>query len=131
MYVPKMIKTPADSYSLLKHIYDPGELCLLENFYVMALNRRNEVIGLMHLSKGGCTGTIVDVKMVMVALLGCAAQSFVISHNHPSGSLMASQQDMRITKTLQEAAKLLDMCLLDHVIVTHTGYFSFAEQGLL
>lgn len=131
IYVPRILKTASDSAELLRSLYNPDEMCLLENFYVLAMNQRSEVIGVMHLSRGGATCTIVDVKLLMVALLGCGAQSFIVSHNHPSGNLQPSSQDMAITKKMKEAGKLLDIELLDHVIMTHNGYRSFAEEGLL
>ncbi|WP_439487218.1 JAB domain-containing protein [Algoriphagus sp.] len=86
-------------------------------------------MGICTISKGGTAGTVVDAKLVFATALKGAAQSLVISHNHPSGNLLPSEQDKRLTQRLVELGKALDLPVLDHIIVTVDGYYSFADEG--
>ncbi|MGK4567154.1 RadC family protein [Flavobacterium sp. 3HN19-14] len=97
-----------------------------EEFWVIYLNNSNKVISKAQLSKGGITGTLVDVRLVYKTALEIGATSIILSHNHPSGALTASDADRQITRKLKAAGENLD-----HVIVTETAYFSFADEGLL
>ena len=97
----------------------------------MLLSRANRVLGICTLSKGGTAGTVVDCKLVFATALKACAQSIIVSHNHPSGNLMPSEQDKRLTRRLVQVGKALDLPVLDHVIVTSEGYFSFADDGEL
>ena len=102
-----------------------------EEFWVLYLNNSNKVIYKSQISKGGLTGTLVDTRIVFKMALEHNATSIILSHNHPSGKLQASDADIQITKKLKEAGKSLDIQILDHVIVTEHNYFSFADEGLL
>lgn len=102
-----------------------------EEFWVLYLNNANKIIYKAQLSKGGITGTVVDVRLLLKTALEHNALSFVLTHNHPSGKLIASEADIQITQKLKLAAKQLDMSVIDHVIVTENGYFSFADEGIL
>ena len=102
-----------------------------EEFHVMLLNRGNKVLGISCISKGGIAGTVVDVKIILQLALKANASSIIVSHNHPSGNLEASQADILITEKLKNACKLLDLSLLDHLIISEEGYRSFADDGLL
>ena len=102
-----------------------------EEFWVLYLNNSNKVIYKSQISKGGITGTVVDIRLVFKTALEHHATSVVLTHNHPSGKLMASDADKQITKKLQEAGKHLDILVLDHIIVTEINYFSFADEGIL
>ncbi len=102
-----------------------------EEFYVMLLNRSNKVLGISCISKGGIAGTVVDVKIILQTALKTNSSSLIISHNHPSGNLTASREDINITEKLKNACKILDLSLLDHLIVTNEGYLSFADEGIL
>ncbi len=102
-----------------------------EEFYVIMLNHANEIIQTKQISKGGMSSTIVDGKIIFNMALTCHASAIIISHNHPSGNLKPSSQDLKLTKSLCEFGKYIDLPLLDHLIFTDNGYFSFAEQGLL
>lgn len=103
----------------------------IEYFYVIALNNSNQVLGVKKISSGGITGTMVDVRIIFQTLLKAHGTSFIIFHNHPSGTLVASNADKHITKKIKEASQLLDIRLLDHIIVTKDSYFSFADENLL
>lgn len=102
-----------------------------EEFWVVFLNHRNGIIGKEKISTGGLSATVVDVRIVLKKALQKLASGIILVHNHPSGSLMASQADKQLTNKLKEAAKLLDISLLDHVIVADTGYYSFADEGMI
>ena len=88
-------------------------------------------LGIYHLSKGGIAGTVVDPKIVFSVALKSAASSLILIHNHPSGNLQPSEADKTITKKLVDAAKLLDINVLDHLIISIESYYSFADEGLL
>ncbi|MCX6223067.1 MAG: DNA repair protein RadC [Bacteroidia bacterium] len=102
-----------------------------EEFWVLFLNRQNKVIDKRKLSQGGMTGTVIDVRMVLKLALEKHATSMILCHNHPSGNLDPSEADKKITKQMKEAAALMEIPVIDHLIVTQAGYFSFADEGLL
>lgn len=102
-----------------------------EEFWVLLLNRNNKVIKKECISKGGVAATIVDVKIVMKKTLDTLASGIILCHNHPSGNCKASEEDIKLTKKLKEAAQIMDITLLDHVIFAHHNYFSFADEGIL
>jgi DNA repair protein RadC len=101
-----------------------------EEFWVLYLNNSNKVIYKSQLSKGGITGTVVDVRLIFKTALEHNATSVILSHNHPSGKLLASDADKEITKKLKLAGEQLDIKVLDHVIITERGYFSFQDEGI-
>ncbi|MEZ7496167.1 DNA repair protein RadC [Leeuwenhoekiella aequorea] len=102
-----------------------------EEFWILYLNNANKVLTMHQLSKGGMTGTLVDVRLVLKKALETGAVALIVAHNHPSGTLKPSQADKNITEKLQQAAKSLDIKVLDHLIITEKAYFSFADKGLL
>jgi DNA repair protein RadC len=102
-----------------------------EEFWVVFLNNSNKIIFKAQLSKGGITGTIVDVRLVFKIALEQNAVAIVLAHNHPSGKLQASEADIQVTKRIKNAGQQLEIPVLDHVIVTEHGYFSFADEGIL
>lgn len=102
-----------------------------EEFWVIYLNNANKVITKLQISKGGITGTIVDVRLVYKHALECGATAVILCHNHPSGALVASEADKSITRKLISAGNNLDVKVLDHLIITEMDYFSFADQGIL
>ena len=102
-----------------------------EEFWVLLLNRANQVVREEYLSKGGIAGTVVDIRLICKSAIVHSASGVVIAHNHPSGQVQPSEQDRSITKKLKEALKLLDIALLDHIIVGDQKYYSFSDEGLL
>ncbi|MEI7829688.1 MAG: DNA repair protein RadC [Prolixibacteraceae bacterium] len=102
-----------------------------EEFWVLFLNRRNSILSSEKLSMGGMTGTVIDVRLVLKAALEKYATSLIICHNHPSGNLEPSDADKKITRQLKEAAAIMEIPVIDHLIVTQSGHFSFADEGLL
>lgn len=102
-----------------------------EEFHIIYLNNSNKVINRMQLSKGGITGTLVDVRLALKMALEHGATSIILCHNHPSGNLNPSSADKQLTQKLKTAGESLDIKILDHLIVTEKSYFSFADEGLL
>jgi len=102
-----------------------------EQFWMICLNRNQEVAKIIQISTGGVTGTIADPKIIFKYALEHLASCIILSHNHPSGNLSPSQADIKLTKQLSEGARLLDMTLSDHIIFSNNGYFSFADENML
>lgn len=102
-----------------------------EEFWILYLNNANKVLHMAQLSKGGITGTLVDVRLVMKRALELGAVALILAHNHPSGNLRASKADQEITQKLQLAARALDIKVLDHLIIVHKDYLSFADEKML
>jgi DNA repair protein RadC len=122
------ITSSASVFELMQPII--GEL-QHEEFWIMYLNNSNKVIQKSQLSKGGITGTLVDVRLVLKNALEVGATGLVLAHNHPSGTLKPSEADKQITNKLKIAAESLDIKILDHLIITEKAYFSFADETLL
>ena len=122
------IKSSNDAFQLLSPMM--GDLPH-EEFWIVMLNRANKIITRYNVSKGGLTGTVIDVRLILKKALEVYAASMIISHNHPSGNLSPSDADIKITKKIKEAGQIMDIPVLDHIIVTDNGYFSFADEGLL
>ena len=125
------INQSKDAYNILFNNWDQGRIEMNEQFYILLLNRSNKVIGMTEISSGGFSGTLVDPKLVFGIALKSCASGIILCHNHPSSNLTPSQQDLAITRKLVEAGKLLDLLILDHIILTKRGYFSFGDEGLL
>jgi len=102
-----------------------------EEFWIIFLNNSNKVIDKKQLSKGGITGTLVDVRLVLKNALEVGATGLILAHNHPSGTLKPSEADKSLTNKLKMASESLDIKVLDHLIVTEKAYFSFADEGLI
>ena len=120
----------------MRHLYykgywDESKIDFIEQFKVIFLNRANKVLGIFEVSSGGVSGTFVDAKLVFVAALKVNASGIIISHNHPSGNLKPSSADEQLTAKLKQGGTYLDIKLLDHLIITSEGFFSFADEGLL
>jgi len=123
-----MIRTSQDSYDYIyAEMADLGH----EEFYVIYLNRSNKVMAHRHISSGGVSGTVADIKIILKHGIEILATSMVAVHNHPSDNVKPSQSDLELTKKLKEAAKLIDIHLLDHLIIGEKKYYSFADEGVL
>ena len=125
--IPKVISSSRDVFEIMQPII--GELPH-EEFWVVYLNNSNKVIYKSQLSKGGMTGTVVDVRLIFKMALEQGAVSIILTHNHPSGKLQASEADKQITTKLKIAGDQLDIKVLDHIIITDLGYFSFQDEGI-
>lgn len=102
-----------------------------EEFWVVYLNNANKVISTLQLSKGGITGTLVDVRLLLKEALVINATAIILAHNHPSGTLKPSTADKEITEKIKNACYSMDIKLLDHIIVTEKSYFSFQDEGFI
>ena len=102
-----------------------------EEFWILYLNNSNKIIQKNQLSKGGITGTLVDVRLVLKNALQVGATSLILVHNHPSGTLQPSKADKQLTQKLKTASTSLDIKVLDHVIITEKAYFSFADKNIM
>ena len=119
------------AYAILIEGWDKSSLALQEEFKVILMNNAGQVLGIVSLSKGGITGTVVDVRLLFAIALKATATALIVAHNHPSGSLRPSEQDIKLTRKIKEGGMLLDIKIHDHLIVTDTGYFSFQDEGLI
>ncbi|MBB6680538.1 DNA repair protein RadC [Aequorivita sp. 609] len=102
-----------------------------EEFWILYLNNSNKIIKSVQLSKGGITGTVVDIRLAFKEALQIGAVGIIMAHNHPSGTLKPSQADIQLTKKLKVAGESLDIKVLDHLIITEKAYFSFADENML
>ncbi|RRQ50750.1 JAB domain-containing protein [Maribacter algicola] len=122
------IGSSQDAFEVLQPIM--GEL-QHEEFWILYLNNSNKIMHKAQLSKGGITGTLVDVRLLMKQSLELGAVALILAHNHPSGTLKPSQADKEITHKIKNASESLDIRVLDHLIITQKEYFSFADNQLL
>ena len=124
------IKSSRDAFSVLFNHYDPDTISLQESFTTIYLNQQNMIKGIHTLSMGGITSTVVDIRLVLSIALKSASTGIVIAHNHPSGALKPSQQDLALTEKIRAACKMLDIKLLDHLIISpQHEYYSMADSG--
>lgn len=125
------IYSSEDAYKYLLPTYKEGTICYKEYFKVLFLNQASQVLGYTLISEGGITETCADVRVIMQAALLTNSVAIILAHNHPSGNLKPSRQDMEITKQVKDAAQIMRIKILDHIILTDTGYYSFADEGEL
>lgn len=128
--LPK-VSDSRDVYKIFLEQWDKDKIEFIEQFKVMFLNRANKVLGILEVSSGSSTGTLVDPRLIFAAALKANACSVIVSHNHPSGNLTPSERDKQITKKLKAGGEFLEVSVLDHIIVTAEGYYSFADEGQL
>lgn len=102
-----------------------------EECKVILLNRANFVLGIYELSKGGISGTVVDIRIILSVALKCNASGIILAHNHPSGNIKPSEADRKITRKLKDACDLLEINLLDHFVITRDSFYSFKQEGFL
>ncbi len=120
-----------DAYKILKDNWNQDTLELREEFKILLLNRANKVLGIVNISTGGISGTIADPKLIFSAALKANSCSILLAHNHPSGNLKPSEADISLTNKLKNGGNLLEIAVLDHLIITEDGYYSFADQGMI
>ncbi|MEC4037035.1 JAB domain-containing protein [Myroides odoratimimus] len=125
------IESSYSAFEVALKAWDENKIELLEQFKVLMLSNNNRVLGVLEISSGGITGTIVDLRLIFAALLKAKATAFILVHNHPSGKLQPSDADRQITQKIKQASQILDIALLDHLIITPESYYSFADEGVL
>ena len=127
------IKNSNTTELLIKEIYKQtsSEIELKEYFFIILLNRANEVIGYHKISEGGICATLVDIRIAFAIALKSLAVGMILTHNHPSGNIKPSEQDIKLTKDFRKAGDLLDIKVFDHIIITANSYCSLLDEGLM
>lgn len=125
-----VIHNSEDIYRLLvDHVYNEGTIQYKEYLKLILLNNSSKVLGVSNISEGGITETSADIRIIMQAAILGNATRIILAHNHPSGSLKPSTVDNLLTERVRNAAKLFNITLLDHIIVTDSGYYSYLDEG--
>lgn len=122
------VRTSVDAVAVLRPYFE-RQIETRELFYLLMLDRGLRVRSVYHVSSGGVSGTVADPKMIFSAALKCLASVIIVAHNHPSGQLRPSEEDIRLTSKLIKGGQLLDILVYDHVILTKDSYYSFADNG--
>jgi len=125
-----IIITSKDAEKYFREVWS-DKLQHIEETFAILLNRANKALGFSKISSGGTGGTVVDTKVVFQTALKSNATALIICHNHPSGNLKPSEADIKITKNIKEAGKIMDIALVDHLIITDESYYSFADEGMI
>lgn len=125
------ISTSRDVHEIFRNTWDDTKLEMMEQFKVMLTNRANKVLGIFEVSTGGISGTVADPRLIFAAAIKGLASGIILAHNHPSGNLQPSQADIDLTRRMKEVGKLMEIQLLDHIILSCEGYYSFADEGIL
>jgi len=135
-YAPKFkaselptVKSSKDAYNILRPSWE--NISYYESFKILLLNRANRVLGSVTIGTGGLSGVVADPKRIFQAALKANASSIILAHNHPSGNLKASEQDIALTKKVKNAAAFLEIALLDHLIIVDDTFLSFGDDGLM
>lgn len=122
------VKSSRDGYNIMRrHLIDLNH----EEFWLLLIGRSSKVLAKELVSKGGLSGTVADPKIIFHMALQHQASAIIMVHNHPSGNLKPSREDLVLTKKIADAGRMLDINVLDHLIITDSGYFSFGDEGLL
>ncbi|MCG2760592.1 MAG: JAB domain-containing protein [Candidatus Delongbacteria bacterium] len=111
--------------------WDLQSIELFEEFKILLLNQASEVLGIYTVSKGGISSTVVEIRHIIFIALKTNSTGIIVAHNHPSGNLKPSSNDLKITEKINEACKIMDLNLIDHLILSKESYFSFKDQGYL
>lgn len=127
---PKITKSH-DAFQVLKSNWNYETIEFIEEFKMLLLNRANRVLGMIDISLGGTAGTVADPKVIFAAAIKSNACGIILAHNHPSGNLNPSQADIDLTKKLKSGGQLLDIGVLDHIILTSEGFYSFTDEGMM
>jgi DNA repair protein RadC len=126
------VKCSKDAFDMFMENWDQDSIEHIEEFKLMLLTRSNKVLGIAEISKGGISGTVTDVRIILQYAIKANASGIIICHNHPSGNVQPSESDTKITQKVKQASNLTDIQLLDHLIITpEDGYYSLADNGLL
>ena len=125
------ITASIDAANLFRKIWDVDSLPVYESVIAIFLNRQNNTIGWLKVSQGGLTGSVIDVRLILATALNCLASGIIMCHNHPSGNLQPSEQDVAMTKKLKQSGEIMDIIVLDHLILTEESYFSMTENGII
>ena len=122
---------PDEAYRILRSTYSDEDIEYRESFKVLLMNHNYKVMGWTTISNGGITETAADVRMILQAALLSNATCIMLCHNHPSGSLIPSRDDDRLTEKIRQACEIMRIHLIDHLILTDNSYYSYREKGRL
>jgi DNA repair protein RadC len=127
-----LITNSSDAVEVIKLVIDMQRIALQEQFIVIYLNQANKVIGTMNVFSGSIKSTVIDIKLILASGILLMSSGVIVAHNHPSGNLKPSREDLALTKRLSTALQYMEMKLIDHFIITpDDDYLSFANEGLL
>lgn len=124
------ISSASDAYEYIRRFYS-DDIELYESFFILMLNTANNTVAYAKISQGGISGTVVDTKIIAKYCVDTLCSAVILAHNHPSGNLNPSTQDIKITDKIKKGLELLDVKVLDHIILTSDSYYSFADEGIL
>jgi DNA repair protein RadC len=124
------IKSPEAAADYARQFYH-DDISIYESTFILLLNRSNNTCGFAKISQGGLSGTVVDIRLILKYAIDNLASGIILVHNHPSGNLTASHQDIRLTNKLREACGWMDITLIDSIILSEDGHYSFADEGLV
>lgn len=116
---------------LIEKCYDPETIEYRESVKVIFLTHKKMVLGVMNHTEGGMDSTMIDIRIIMQASLLSAATGIILSHNHPCDLLVPSRNDNMMTENLKSACKIMNISLIDHIIVSNNGYYSYSDEGML
>jgi DNA repair protein RadC len=117
-------------FEFARELYD-GDIEIFESFFCLFVNRSNKLVTYAKISQGGVSGTVVDPKVIFKFCFELMASGIIMVHNHPSGATRPSEQDISLTKKIKQIADFHEIAILDHLIVTPSNYFSFADNGMI
>ncbi len=119
------------AYNSFKDSWNIETIELFEEFKIILLNHASEVLGIYTVSKGGISSTVVEIRHILFVALKTNSTGIILAHNHPSGNLKPSSSDLKLTERMNEACKVMDLNLMDHIILSKQSYFSFKDEGYL
>lgn len=126
------VKCSKDAFNIFMESWDPDSIEHIEEFKLMLMTRSNKVLGIASISKGGISGTVTDVRIILQYAIKAIASGMIICHNHPSGNVQPSESDLKITRKIKESGNVMDIQLLDHLIIIPEGkYYSMADEGII
>lgn len=125
------VKNSEDAYHVFKDIFNADTIEWTEEIVLICLSTANKVVGYYKVGAGGLTSVTIDQRVVFSIALTCGATKIMLAHNHPSGNLKPSNADIELTNRISKSGELLDITLLDHLIITKKGYYSFGDEGLV
>lgn len=129
-FLKTKITSSSSAADYIRQFYH-DDITIYESMFILLLNNANQTIGYAKISQGGIVGTIVDIRIICKYAIDALATGVILAHNHPSGRMVASEADKQITKKTKEALKLFEVNIVDHIILSETDFYSFADEGIL
>lgn len=124
----KKIVNSKDAANVFREIWDKSDIEMIERAYILFLDRRNSIIGYKLLAVGGQHGVVMDPKVIAYLAISVMAASVVIAHNHPTGVTSPSNDDIKVSKSVKDTLKVIDVVLVDHIIMTNESYLSLMDE---